>query len=114
VVISPRLLRTGALVFLLVTSLHSAGLIYYSRHSFPTATIGARCTRLAGQHAMRVEDVSAGSAAARAGLHNEDHIHAVNGQQLITAYPFWDAIGAHPATPLCLPCTMPMIPRTAT
>jgi predicted metalloprotease with PDZ domain len=83
VVISPRLLRTGAIVFLLATSLHSAGLIYYSRHSFATGTIAARCKPIANQDAMRVEQVDAGGPADRAGLRIGDDIHAVNERPLV-------------------------------
>jgi phosphoserine phosphatase RsbU/P len=85
-------LKACAAVFLLIMSAYSAASIYYNRHDFPSATIGATCKPAAGERAMRVERVAAGGPAARAGLDRDDRIVAVNGQPLLTAYPFWDSV----------------------
>lgn len=87
-----KLLKSGAVLFVLALSAYSGALIYYNRHSFPTATIGATCARPDTQRAMRVEQLTAGGPADRAGLRAGDRILAVDGQPLLTIYPFWDAV----------------------
>ena len=85
-------LKACAVGFLLTAGAYSVGNIYYIRHPFPTATIAATCVPAAGDRAMRVEKVDDGGPAERAGLRKGDLIRAVNGQPLLTAYPFWDSI----------------------
>ena len=88
----PKLLKSGAALFVLALSAYSGALIYYNRHSFPTATIGATCARPDPQRAMRVEQLTAGGPGDLAGLRAGDRILAVDGQPLLTIYPFWDAV----------------------
>jgi phosphoserine phosphatase RsbU/P len=90
--VPPQLLKAGALVFLLAMSSYSAGAIYYNRHDQRTVTIGATCEPTVGQGGMRVEKVTAGGPAERAGLRQGDQILAVDDQPLRTAYPYWDAV----------------------
>ena len=87
-----QLLKAVAAVFVLAMAAHSAGLIYYNRHSFPTATIGATYAPPNGRGAMPITQVVAQGPAERAGLRAGDRIRTVNGQPLVTAYPLWNAI----------------------
>jgi sigma-B regulation protein RsbU (phosphoserine phosphatase) len=85
-------LKACAVVFLLVMSAYGAAAIYYNRHDFPNATIGATSVPTAGEAAMRIEQVAERGPAERAGLRRGDLVRAVNGQPLLTAYPYWDSI----------------------
>ena len=87
-----QLLKAVAAVFVLAMTAHSAGLIYYNRHSFPTATIGASYEPPNGRGVMPITQVVAQGPAERAGLRAGDRIRTVNGQPLVTAYPLWNAI----------------------
>jgi phosphoserine phosphatase RsbU/P len=89
---APRcLLKVGAGVFLLAMAAYSAGLIYYLRHPFPTAILGATYEFVDAEGAIRVGRVASAGAAERAGLRAGDRILAVNGRSLTSIYPFWDA-----------------------
>ena len=90
--IPAQLLKAVAAVFVLAMTAHSAGLIYYNRHSFPTATIGATYAPPNGRGEMPITQVVARGPAERAGLRAGDRIRTVNGQPLVTAYPLWNAI----------------------
>jgi sigma-B regulation protein RsbU (phosphoserine phosphatase) len=85
-------LKACAVVFLVAMAAYSTGTIYYNRHDFPTASIGATCRPIPGEHAMRVEQVAERGPAARAGLRKGDLIRAVDGQPMLTAYPYWNAV----------------------
>ena len=87
-----ELLKAVAAVFVLAMTAHSAGIIYYNRHSFPTATIGATYAPPNGRGEMPITQVVAQGPAERAGLRAGDRIRTVNGQPLVTAYPLWNAI----------------------
>jgi len=89
----PRpLLRIGAVVFVAALTSYSVGLIYYLQHSLPTGTIGATYEFMAADRTVRVNRLTLGGPAQRAGLQNGDLIVAVNGRQSTSLYPFWDVI----------------------
>jgi phosphoserine phosphatase RsbU/P len=90
--VTAQLLKAVAAVFVLAMAAHSAGLVYYNRHEFPTATIGATYEPPNGRGEMPITQVVAQGPAERAGLRAGDRIRTVNGQPLVTAYPLWNAI----------------------
>ena len=53
-------LKAGAAVFLIAACAYSVGLIYYNRHSFPTATAGATYRFDDADRGMRVTAVTPG------------------------------------------------------
>jgi S1-C subfamily serine protease len=90
--VSQPALKIGAAVFLIATALYGAALIYYNRHGFPTATIGATYRFSVIEQAMRVERVVPGGPAARAGIGDGDLIVAVDGRAINGSYPLWNAV----------------------
>ena len=78
-----QLLKAVAAVFVLAMTTHSAGLIYYNRHSFPTATIGATYVPPNGRGAMPITQVVAQGPAERAGLKEGDLVVKVEGYSVL-------------------------------
>ena len=109
--VPPRLIKASAVVFLLAMSAYSAAAVYYNRHDFPSATIGAT-SHPVSRHGMRLDHVAADSPADRAGLRAGDEIHAVDDEPLLTAYPYWDSIDrGTPGTMVTLTVQRPNNPQ---
>ncbi len=88
----PRpLLLALAVLFTAATSLFSLIWIVYSRAQ-PSADLGIEFHFTPNKNMMRVLRVEPGGAAARAGLEAGDAILAINGRQMISPDPYFDAV----------------------